>query len=107
KSKIKNGDTRFQGKALLTEQINKNRAEFIECDVFFRKKDNQYELDEYEIEIFNKLFEFEQRGMNDFGSDFVLLESHHLDKEKLISSILQNWAIPIMEGKLEIQIDEL
>ena len=45
--------------------------------------------------------------MNDFGSDFVLLESHHLDKEKLISSILQNWAIPIMEGKLEIQIDEL
>ena len=107
KSKIKNGDTRFQGKALLTEQINKNRAEFIECDVFFRKKDNQYELDEYEIEIFNKLFQFEQRGMNDFGSDFVLLESHHLDKEKLISSILQNWAIPIMEGKLEIQIDEL
>ncbi len=107
KSKIKNGDTRFQGKSLLTEQINKNKAEFIECDVFFRKKDDKYELDEYEIEIFNKLFQLERRGINDYGSDFVLLEANNLNQEKLICSILQNWAIPIMEGKLEIQIDEL
>ncbi|EEE40891.1 hypothetical protein [Prochlorococcus marinus] len=107
KSKIKNGDTRFQGKALLTEQINKNRAEFIECDVFFRKKDDKYELNEYEIEIFNKLFQLDKRGMNDFGSDFVLLEAHDLNQEKLICSILQNWAIPIIEGKLEIELNNL
>ena len=71
KSKIKSGGTRFQGKTLLNEQINKNRAEFIECDVFFRKKEKEskYELDDYEIEIFNKLFRLEKREPNDFGGE--------------------------------------
>lgn len=109
KSKIKSGGTRFQGKTLLNEQINKNRAEFIECDVFFRKKEKEskYELDDYEIEIFNKLFRLEKRETNDFGSDFILLEANELKQESLICSVLQNWAIPIMEGKLEVQLDEL
>lgn len=107
KSKIKTGETRFQGKTLLNEQVNKNRAEFIECDVFFRKKDGKYEIDDYEIDIFNKLFKLDRREANDFGSDFILLEANDLNQERLICSVLQNWAIPIMEGKLEVQLDDL
>ena len=36
-----------------------------------------------------------------------MLEANELKQESLICSVLQNWAIPIMEGKLEVQLDEL
>ena len=104
--KIRGGITRFQGKCLLSDNVNLSNTKFRECDAFYRKHNYEFTLEENEISTFNEVFQIENRDRYDLGTDFVLLEAHEFDESKVQESIIQNWSIPIFEGKLEIKIND-
>ena len=104
-SKISGGATRFQGKCLLSDNVNLSNTTFRECDAFYRKHDYEFNLDEEEISIFNDIFQIKKREKFELGTDFILLEAHDFEEERVLHSIIQNWSIPIFEGKLEIDIN--
>ena len=105
-SKIRGGITRFQGKCLLSDNVNLSNTKFRECDAFYRKHNYEFTVEENEISTFNEVFQIENRDRYDLGTDFVLLEAHEFDESKVQESIIQNWSIPIFEGKLEIKIND-
>ena len=90
-SKISGGATRFQGKCLLSDNVNLSNTTFRECDAFYRKHDYEFNLDEEEISIFNDIFQIKKREKFELGTDFILLEAHDFEEERVLHSIIQNW----------------
>ena len=108
RTKLKGGKTKVQGKCLMAKPHKLNALEIRECDAYFRKGSNNEDhfVSDEENEAFERVFEMSGRNEVDTGTDFVLLEADQYDFNNLLSALINNWALPILEDKLVVNLDD-
>ena len=109
RTKLKGGRTKVQGKCLMAKAHKLDALKIRECDAYFRKGSNNedhYVSDE-ENEAFERVFEMTSRSDIDTGSDFILLEADQYDFNNLLNALINNWALPILEDKLIVNLDNM
>lgn len=107
RTKLRDNTVRVQGKCLMAKAKKLNALTIRECDAFFRKGSNNEDhiVSKNENLAIQDLFSLPNRSEFDTGSDFVLLEANKYNTEHLLKAIVNNWALPILEDRLIVNID--